>query len=203
MSDTELIRVCAEGHDDAAWVEFVCRFRRPITLSIIRIAHQWGESPQQVVDDLVQDTYLKLCADSCRQLLEFAERAPHAVVGYIKKTAVNVAHDYFKSLHSQKRGSGEVSQIMEEFDPRASPSDLGGEKAIEQEIQFQQIDECLKSCLEGPDRERDRLIFWLHCRQGMTAKEIAALPDINLSAKGVESVIFRVLRLLRERMGDP
>ena len=70
MSGEELVRACAEGNDGAAWEEFVSRFHRPISLSIIRTAYQWGEIPQQVVDDLVQDIYLKLCANKCRQLLE-------------------------------------------------------------------------------------------------------------------------------------
>jgi RNA polymerase sigma-70 factor, ECF subfamily len=199
MSAEELIRACAQGNDGAAWDEFVSRFHRPISLSIIRIAYQWGELPQQVVDDLVQDTYLKLCINKCRQLLEFAANHPDTVVGYIKTIAANVAHDYFKSIHSKKRGSGEVNQIMEEADLKAAPSKVGGQDAMEREVLFKQIDECIES-LEGPDRDRDRTIFWLYYQQGMTAKDIAALPTIGLSAKGVESVIVRVIRLLRDRI---
>jgi len=201
MSEEELVRACAEGNDGAAWDEFVSRFSHSIGLSIIRTAYQWGEIPQQVVDDLVQDTYFKLCSNKCRQLLEFAAQHPDAIPGYVKTIAVNVAHDYFKSLHSQKRGSGEVSQIREDMDhPKAAPNKRGGQEAIEREVLFKQIDDCLESCLEGPDRDRDRTIFWLYYQQGMTAKDIAALPAIGLSAKGVESVIVRVIRQLRERM---
>jgi RNA polymerase sigma-70 factor (ECF subfamily) len=200
MSEEELIRACAEGTDAASWDEFVRRFHRPISLSIIRTAYQWGEIPQQVVDDLVQDTYLKLCANKCHQLLEFAEEHPDAILGYIKTIAVNVARDHFKSRHSQKRGSGEVSQFGEGSDPKSGPSRPGGQEAIEREVLFKQIDGCVESCLEGPDRERDRTIFWLYYQQGMTAKDIAALPTIRLSPKGVESVLVRVIRLVRERM---
>jgi RNA polymerase sigma-70 factor, ECF subfamily len=199
MSGEELIRACADN-DGAAWDEFVSRFYRPISLSIIRTAYQWGEIPQQVVDDLVQDTYLKLCGNKCSQLLEFTAKHPEKIVGYVKTTAMNVAHDHFKSLHSQKRGSGEVSQIAEESDPKAAPSQPGGQEAIEREVLFKQIDECIESCLEGPDRDRDRTVFWLYYQQGMTAKDIAALPTMNLSDKGVESVIVRTTRLVRERI---
>jgi len=200
MSGEELIRACAEANDSAAWEEFVLRFHRPISLSIIRTSYQWMEIPQQVVDDLVQETYLKLCANKCRLLLEFATKHPDAILGYIKTIAVNVAHDHFKSLHSQKRGSGEVSQILEGTDPNASPSKAGGQEAIEQEVLFRQIDECLESCLDGADKDRDRIIFWLYFQHGMTAKDIAVLPTIGLSAKGVESVVCRLTRLLRDRM---
>lgn len=200
MSGEELIRACAEGNDGAAWDEFVSRFHRPICVSIIRTACQWGEIPQEVVDDLVQDTYLKLCTSKCRQLLEFAAQHPDAILGYVKTIAVNVAHDHFKSTHSQKRGSGEVIQIMEDAEPKAAPSHQSGQEAMEREVLFKQIDECIESCLEGPDRDRDRTIFWLYYQQGMTAKDIASLPTIGLSAKGIESVIVRVTRLLRERV---
>jgi RNA polymerase sigma-70 factor (ECF subfamily) len=202
MSGEQLVGACAEGNDGAAWDEFVSRFHRPISLSIIRTAYQWGEIPQQAVDDLVQDTYLKLCANKCHQLLEFSAKHPDAILGYIKTIAVNVARDYFKSQHSQKRGAGEVGQIAEDADPKAAPTGPGGHEAIEREVLFKQIDECIESCLEGPDRDRDRTIFWLYYQQGMTAKDIAALPTIDLSDKGVESVIVRVVRILRERVVD-
>ena len=101
MSGEELVRACVEGNDGPAWDEFVSRFRRPISLSIITTCLPMGEIPQQVVDDLVQDTYLKLCSNKCRQLQEFAAKHPEKIVGYVKTTPINVAHDHFKSLHSQ------------------------------------------------------------------------------------------------------
>jgi RNA polymerase sigma-70 factor, ECF subfamily len=65
-------RACAESNDSAAREEFVARFHRPISLSLVRTFYQWGKIPQQVVDDLIQETYLKLCSDKCRLLLSFA-----------------------------------------------------------------------------------------------------------------------------------
>jgi RNA polymerase sigma-70 factor (ECF subfamily) len=90
MSVGELIRACAESNDGAAWEEFVTRFQRPISLSIKRTACQWGKDQWQFVDDLLQDTYLKLCADKCRLLLEFAQQhSDEAMLGYIKTIAIN------------------------------------------------------------------------------------------------------------------
>ena len=155
MSDLELVRACAESSDSPAWNEFVSRFHRPISLVINRTASKWGHAPQQLVDDLVQETYLKLCIDRCRLLLEFAVRHPEAVPGYIKIIAVNVAHDYFKSVHSQKRGSGQAQESLSDLDPKAGTQSLGGQAAMEREILFKQIDEYLATC-SGPDPERDR-----------------------------------------------
>ena len=200
MSEEELIRACAQSSDGVAWDEFVSRFHRAISVSIIRTAYQWAQAPQQVVDDLVQETYLKLCTDKCHLLLEFAVQHPEAVSGYIKMIAANVAHDHFKALHSQKRGSGEVGQLLEDIEPKAGCGSLGGQEAIEREVLLKQINQCLETCSEGPDKERDCLIFWLYYQQGMSAKAIAALPTVSLTAKGVESAIFRLTRLVREQI---
>src|SRR6266481_547425 len=67
-------------------------------------------------------------------------------------------------------------------------------------IFLNEIDEHLNRCLTGPDQERDRTIFWLYFRQGMSTKEIASLPTIGLSAKGVGSVIERLNCCIREHI---
>ena len=51
------------------------------------------------------------------------------------------------------------------------------------------------------ERERDRDIFWLYYIEQFSAREIAALPNIELSAKGVESLIFRLTKILRDAIG--
>ncbi|QNI31737.1 sigma-70 family RNA polymerase sigma factor [Alloacidobacterium dinghuense] len=202
MAVEELLRACAESNDSAAWEEFVARFQRDISLSIIRTARRWGFSPPEVVDDLVQDTYLKLCADKCRLLYEFAIAHREAINGYVKTVAINVAHDYFKSQQSRKRGGKIVVQANEELEPKAASESLGGQSTMEREILLRQIDSCLQNCTEGPSQERDRTVFWLHYRQGMTAKEIAALPTTGLTVKGVESVILRLKCMIREKIRD-
>jgi RNA polymerase sigma-70 factor (ECF subfamily) len=199
-SAEELIRACAESNDGAAWEEFVARFHRPISLSVVRTAHQWCDVPQHVVDDLVQETYLKLCADRCRLLLGFAVQHPEAISGYIKMIASNVVHDHFKARHSQKRGAGRAQESLAETDPTAGCGTLGSPEAIERQILLKQIDQCLGTFAAGVDQERDRLIFWLYYQQGMSAKTIAALPTVGLTAKGVESAILRLTRLVRQRI---
>jgi RNA polymerase sigma-70 factor (ECF subfamily) len=200
LTAQELIRACAESNDGASWEEFVSRFHRPISLSVIRATQQWSGVPQQVVDDLVQETYLKLCADKCHLLHAFAREHPEAIDGYIKIIACNAARDYFKARYSQKRGAGQDQESLSEIDPSGGSSSLGSADTIEKEILLKQIDACLQKCAIGPDEERDRTIFWLYYQQGLSAKAIAALPTVGLTSKGVESAILRLTRLVRERM---
>lgn len=203
MSALELIRACAEPGDGAAWEEFVSRFRIPISLAIKRTTCQWRKDPAQFVDDLLQETYLKLCADKCRLLLDFAQQHPdEAVLGYIKAIAINVTHDHFKSLHSQKRGAGEIDQLLDDFEPAAQGGSFGGPEAMEREVFLKQVHEQLRTCAAGSNQERDCLIFWFYYLQGMTAKAIAALATVKLTAKGVEAVIYRLTRCVREHLGN-
>jgi len=199
ISELDLVCACASQNDEA-WGEFVSRFRRPISVSIIRATYQWGQVPGQVLDDLIQDTYLKLCADKCERLLVFAVQHPEAIQGYIKTIAVNVARDYFKASHSQKRGSGNPGQTLDDVQPSTPQDRPGAQGAMEREILMNQIGRCLDVCSAGPDQERDQMIFWLYYEQGVTAKAIAALPSINLTSKGVESAISRLTRLVREQV---
>jgi len=203
MTAEELIYACAESNDGAAWEEFVARFQRPISLSIARTACKWGEDPAQVVDDLLQEVYCKLWADKCRLLLQFAhQHSDEAVLGYIRTIAINVAHDYFKSIYSQKHGARATDQLHEEFDPPAQGCAFGGPEAMDREVFLQQVHEQLQNCAVGSNQERDCLIFWFYYLQGMSAKAIAALATIKLTAKGVEAVIFRLTRCVREHLGN-
>lgn len=197
MSAEELVRACADSNSGAAWVEFVSRFHRPISLSILRVAHQWGDVSGTTVEDLAQETYLKLCADKCRRLLDFATVHPEATLGYIKTIAANVTHDYFKSQNSEKRGAGKVRESLDYGDPPGTSKFGHAADEIEHHVLLMQLEQIVTKCSAGPEQERDQMIFWLHYRQGMTAKSIAALPTIGLTRKGVESVILRLKRLVR------
>lgn len=196
----ELVRACATTGSDAAWCQFIAYFRQPIALAIIRVARKFGAVQLEFVDDLVQDTFLKLCADRCARLLQFSREHPEAVEAYVKTIAANVAHDFLKAHRSLKRGSGETDQLLENLEPAAKHSDFGGIDAIQQEVLLHEIDRCLDEGLDGNFKSRDRLIFWLHYRQGMSARAIASLSALNLTVKGVESVLLRLTRLVRGKI---
>jgi RNA polymerase sigma-70 factor, ECF subfamily len=203
ISDQELIRACAENNDGAAWEAFVSRHKRAISLSIIRIAHEWGQTATEILDDLIQETFLKLYANQCCLLLQFTIHHPEApVVGYIKTIAMNVTHDYFRILFTEKRGRGQIQQIPSDPEFEANMVPDNSHKAMERHILLNQIDQYATQCSSGIDQDRDLLIFRLHYRQGMSASAIAALPGIRLSAKGVESAIFRLTKQIRERIAN-
>jgi RNA polymerase sigma-70 factor (ECF subfamily) len=195
LSATELIRGCTESGEAAAWEEFVRRFHRLISVVALRTARQWDKGSPSIIDDLVQETYLKLCADGGRVLRDFNPNHPDAIYGFLKVVTCNVANDYFKAKHASKRGATCTEQGFGLQEPAASDGAHGSASATEREVLLSEIDIFLRT---GP--RRDRLIFWLYYRHGMTARAIASLPLIDLTTKGVESTIYRVTQMVRAWM---
>jgi RNA polymerase sigma-70 factor, ECF subfamily len=200
LSLKDVVCLCAGSGDNDAWEEFVSRVGKPIGLTIMRTASLWGQPSRTVVEDLIQTTYLKLWEGGCRLLRDFAIQRPEAILGYLKKTAANATHDYFKHRHSRSSGGDEPHVSTSDFDPEVDKAAQGTEQRIAFGIFLKEIDEHLRDCLTGPDQERDRMIFWLYFRQGMSTREIASLPTIGLGAKGVGSVIERLKHGIREQI---
>jgi RNA polymerase sigma-70 factor (ECF subfamily) len=196
----DLVCLCADACDDEVWEEFVSRVGKPISLTIMRTASGRGEPSRSLVEDLVQATYLKLWEDGCCLLRDFAIQHPEAVLGYLKRTAANVTHDHFKHVHRQSSGGDTPHVSTSDVDPVAGKQVHGSQERVAFGVLLKEIDEYLKHCLTGPDQERDRTIFWLYFRQGMSTKEIASLPTFGLTAKGVGSVIDRLKYCIRERI---
>ena len=203
LSLKDVVCLCAGPCDDVAWEEFVARVGKTISLTVMRTASLWGESSRSVVEDLVQVTYVKLWEDGCRLLRNFAIQHPEAILGYLKKTAANATHDYFKHGHCQSAGGDKPHVSTSDVEPQAGKEVHGSQEKIDFEVFLNDIDEHLKRCLTGTDKERDRMIFWLYFRQGMSTKEIASLPAIGLGAKGVGSVIERLKQSIREQILGP
>jgi RNA polymerase sigma-70 factor (ECF subfamily) len=168
---------------------------------VLRTARQWGEPTSNLLDDLIQETYLKLCADDCRLLKNFRSHHPHAIFGFLKVVTANVVHDYYKASRAVKRGAAECFENLEDrtvnekcMKNRFSKSTHSG---VEQTILFEEIDRCLSEGVAATELSRSRRIFWLYYRCGLSARAIAGLPNIDLTTKGVESTILRLSRLVR------
>jgi len=202
LSPVELVRECAGARDTELWAEFIRRFQPVIAAAVLRTARQRGEPSRQLLDDLIQDTYLKLCENESRLLRSFQPRHEDSIYGYLKVVAANVVHDHFKSALAGKRGAAQTEAIDEllQIDPKTAGSDVSS--AIHQNLQLEQIDSILKQVTVGKDQQRKCTIFWLRHQQGLTASEIAALPAIGLTTEGVESLLLRLTIMIRGHIKD-
>lgn len=194
-SPADLVRLCAEK-DQLAWEEFVRRYQRPMALVILRVLRRRGELSTALLDDLLQETYVALCANDYRLLRQFVERHRDSLAAMLRVVAANVTHDQIRARSCLKRG-GDRNQAyadLQLIDP-ATPGDEA--KRIEREVQLDEIDRLLQRAPKRISSCRDRDIFWLHFRAGMSARAISELPFIQLTAKGVETSLYRTLEFIR------
>jgi RNA polymerase sigma-70 factor (ECF subfamily) len=201
LSAEELVEACIDTANLAAWEEFVRRFRPVIAGTVMRTVRRFGEHAPQLIDDLIQETYLKVCANHCRILREFKPQAPDAIFGLLKTVAFSVAQDHFRGGVAVKRGAGRREVALETY-ANSAVAGRDGLPPAEREILLREIDEQLEAVTDPATRDRDRRIFWLYYRHGMTAHAIAQIPGIGLTQKGVESVIQRLTNHIRTRLAE-
>jgi RNA polymerase sigma-70 factor (ECF subfamily) len=192
LGSPELIAECVATMHAAAWEEFIRRFQPLIAGVVARTANRWGSVAPALVDDLVQETYVKLCTEEFRRLREFESRHEDAIYGYLKAVAYTVTLDHFKVHYAAKRGARLHSS---DFD--SSLRVEGQKSSVENDVLLQELEELAGQVAE---EERDRLIFALYYRQGFTTRRIAAIPAIELSQKGVESCLHRLTERLKKRV---
>ena len=192
------MKACANANDQVAWAEFIRRFQPLIAGAALRTARMWSDISSPHLDDLIQETYLKLCEDNCRLLRSFEARHEDSIFGFLKVLAANVVHDHFKAALATKRGAG--IQDLPSADLETAPDSHDSFVDVAHRLQMQRIDRILNQVAAGKDEERKRIIFWLRHRQGFTASEIAALPAIGLTTEGVESVLWRLSVMIRNHL---
>lgn len=207
-SVNELAKLCAHSAEVPEWEELVIRCSPLATVVAKRISRLWVSDPSPaIIDDIVQEVFLKLCEHDRRILRGFEPRGEDSFFGLLRLVTASVTNDYFRRQYSTKRGGKVLTMPLLDGD-----SSLGAQTAIQpSQVQhsalLEQLDRKLLSAPKviGP---RDRALFWLYYRQGFTAEEISRLPAAGLTAKGVESALRRVTTWLRaeiERSGvtDP
>jgi len=199
LAPGKLLLHCLRSGEQSAWFEFVHGFQPLIASVITKTIRRCLNPAVSLVDDLVQETFLKLCVSNFRALRDFDCRHEHALAGFLKVVASNVAQDYLRGSLSQKRGSGKGEEDLEKAIPTAHGV-ANSAAVMEQAIVFRQIERCLERHCFEPNSKRDRKIFLLHYRHGLTADAIACRPDIGLTVKGVESALFRIIKRLKAQL---
>jgi len=199
QSLNELLQLCLESKQEALWTEFVNRSHPTIAGVIVKTIRRWTRPDPGLVDDMVQETYLKLCLNNFRALRHFVSQHENSVFGFLKVVASNTVRDHFRAVYSQKRGSG-MTHIPLYCVSLAELNDAF--PVAERRIHLQTVDTCLETYVGGSNSARDRMIFWLYYREGLTAKAISELPSIRLGVKRVENTIWRLVHLLRAKMNS-
>ena len=193
LTISEQWRRCVDTPGSAvAWNEFIRDTHALVAGIASRAARQWNVCDQSDVDDLTQDIYLKLSAVA-RSSARYFPDDDQGLLSYLKTTAANAARDALRSRFASKRGAHATFEIGDRLETLIGQR---GAQDIDRGVLLQELD----GLIAAPDRER--ALFWLYYRQGLTAREIAAIPSVALTAKGVESLLHRMTEALKARLAS-
>src|ERR1700733_12483347 len=178
-SFTQLYKRCLGSRDSEAWTELVRRLQPAFARIAYRTSVGWGRTDRRDIDDVVQEIFLKLGTLN-REKLEVPLESDPAALAYLHVLAANAARDYFRAKYAEKRGEYQTETPGEGMEEIA----LGGATLNEtdRQILMREIDGVLAA------QPRERVVFWLYYSHGLSAREIAPMPGLELSTKGVESV---------------
>lgn len=202
LSTEELLKLCLETRDEDLWTEFVRRFQPVIARTVRRRIARYTQSiDRNRVDDLVQDTFLKICKDDFKALRNFEFQHENALHGFLKVMAAHVVEDDIRQNNSDKKGGGQKPENIDDL-PRPPSDRSRAVDLILNNLRINEIENCLQQRKAEPNFVRDHRIFWLYFRDGFTAQEIAQFPDIGFkTVKGVESALLRLTKWVGDCLG--
>jgi RNA polymerase sigma-70 factor (ECF subfamily) len=192
-----LARICAYSAQAPEWEQFVRVVTPVVALAARRVSAVWGDASVGTMNEIVQEVFLKLCEDDRRILREFEDRGNDSFLQLLRMITASVGTDHFRRMHAEKRGGRSHAVPLEPHVSADDVSDAGATEAVEWPSLIAQLDGLLRLYPKSVSA-RDRNLFWLYYRQGLTAEAISRIPAIGLSAKGVESALLRLTRLLRD-----
>jgi RNA polymerase sigma-70 factor (ECF subfamily) len=205
-SVNDLAKLCAHSAEVPEWEELVHRCSPLATVVARRISRLWVSDPSPaIIDDIVQEVFLKLCEHDRRILRGFEPRGEDSFFGLLRLVTASVTNDYYRRQYSTKRGGKVLTMPLLDGDSSLASQAAIEPSAMQHSALLEQLD---RKLLSAPKviGARDRALFWLYYRQGFTAEEISRLPAAGLTPKGVESALRRVTMWLRDeidRVGVP
>jgi RNA polymerase sigma-70 factor (ECF subfamily) len=183
---------CLATGNKADWEAFIAVAQPIIAAAVLRCVARWTTAGRELVDDLIQETFLKLCNRDFRILRNFRTGDNRALHVYLKTIAGSTVVDHFRAQASEKSGSGKTDLSLNDV---ADQLVAAGSHAAD--LERRMLLGLVGKCLEA-HAPRNRTIFRLYHAQGMKPKIIASLPGIGMSQSAVETVLYRITLAVRE-----
>jgi DNA-directed RNA polymerase specialized sigma24 family protein len=190
----ELLQLCLSTDAEEHWREFVRRTHLLIANVIINTVRRWKQPAPSLVDDLIQDTHMKLFDNDKKALRSIRNEYENTIFGYLKVVASHVVQDHFR------KPINKAEEI--ELSDAVLPSGSDERERLEFSDKKDEVQKILATLSSSDTYKRDVAIFWFFYEQGYTAKEISLMPHLGLTLKGVEAVILRLTRYIREKLGN-
>ena len=150
-----------------------------------RIAAQYGDTAD--VEDVVQEICLKITVSKL-SLIQSLPDTDSAARSYFGVMAANAARDWYRREKS-RRSCVTLDDGLDQI-----RKFCGVDQGLDADFLMSQIEAAL------PEDRKQRAIFRLYYRQGYSAREIAGIPVVGLTTKGVESLILRLSKSIKENL---
>jgi RNA polymerase sigma-70 factor (ECF subfamily) len=124
------------------------------------------------------------------------DRTGDSFRGWLRTITRNKIRDLFRRRHDQPLAEGGTDAQLRLM---AVPEPLADEDAAEADLMAGQLRRALES-LRGEFEERTWRAFWEVQMEGRATDEVGA--ELGMTASAVRKAKFRVLRRLREELGD-
>lgn len=185
MPDEELLKLCL-GQDPPidAWTEFVRRIHKMSGGVVYNVLNRARIASRENIDDVLGDTVCTLLEDNYRRLREYKPQHKDSFKGYVQAIAWSRAFDFLRKF-----------KIHENSDDIDLPD---SRTALEESVFVNAI----FAYVEKTSEKLEYHIFVLRYREGLTAPEIAKRPEINLSVREVEYILWKIVKKLRGKFGQ-
>ena len=146
------------------------------------------------LSDLEQEVWSRVLRRDGEALRGLRGRDDSVVRAFLCTVALNVARDARRRALARPDATCADPAVLDGLvdDPDHDPEDLAVERERRREV--------LEAARAEVRDDRDFLIFQLYYRAGATAPEIAALPGLGLTTKGVETVLHRLTGRVRWKL---
>ncbi len=163
------------------------RYHRIVAATVVKGLFAARIQPTSFADDLIQEVYMRLCANNRRALREFTGSNELAFCGFLRRVAHNIVQDHLRSRKNRPN-----DPLPEDLPVKSEGTDDPDTRLLLNEVVH-----LLDRAVPPETAERDKTLFLLYFRQGLSARSIAGLPAMGLSEKGVESALLRMTKQLR------
>jgi DNA-directed RNA polymerase specialized sigma24 family protein len=184
--------------DEAGWEEMLRRHHRRLTRRIRAALASYRIRPSRdMVDEVAQEVYCRLLAQSGRRLLHCRAECEEQVAAYLGRVAERVVISQIRIGSAAKRGGGFLGLdwsrmgglVKNLVDPSGTPED----RVLARERLAHLAAACRRAGVGAVGR-RDARILRLALFDGWTSREISRHLGGRLTASSVDSRIHRLRR---------
>lgn len=176
-----------QAGDSSAMEELFARFQKPLFNFFYRMVGR-----RETAEDLVQDTFLKLCrfGNSFRG-------SDAKFTTWLYSVAGNQCRDYLR--HTARRPESPLGDLEDNHSENGiDPAPAAGDSPVEEYLMRMELRAALKTAIKSlPEKERIAIV--LREYHGLEYKEIADVLGCPIGS--VKVLIFRARQRLRERLG--